>query len=381
MLKLSVYLTSKRLRQLHINPILFTMAILLTLVLLHLFFFRLGQYEDMYKMKGILGMVLLIPIVVPKHVDKKIERTRAFFGTIEPSNIQRFYTTKNYAFVLLSFVMLFWPYHTMYVPLSLFYLSVVVGFITFSLLSVRFLPATMGPVFFKGIQISLAWCLFLFTDEILNYNPMRYVTRIPTVLFIIFLFCCIFLSVRLLEKYRVTRESSKYLPIFVRKRHQPFNYNVLYFLRSGVLFNAIITFYITQLILLGGEDLSNRLFSIGFVIAVHSLYFLYTLWNLEKERVLSFYDQQHRQTVYNEKIKAFYIILILYMLCILPYLTITLGLRRAAVLFMLQLIPAVTIAGVLFYKNRKNDFRLEKKNYILFLLLFLVSIIVSISMM
>lgn len=87
MLKLSVYLTSKRLRQLHINPILFTMAILLTLVLLHLFFFRLGQYEDMYKMKGILGMVLLIPIVVPKHVDKKLN---AYWRSLGQSNHQTF---------------------------------------------------------------------------------------------------------------------------------------------------------------------------------------------------------------------------------------------------------------------------------------------------
>lgn len=94
-LRINYFLFRKRLKLTKIRHLFFISSLIFLLLFVQLIFYKLGKYEQMYKLKFIIFSVFSAGTVFPSKNFTDLLRLKTFFNKINNYSLERYFSFKN----------------------------------------------------------------------------------------------------------------------------------------------------------------------------------------------------------------------------------------------------------------------------------------------
>ncbi len=374
-LRINYFLFRKRLKLTKIRHLFFISSLIFLLLFVQLIFYKLGKYEQMYKLKFIIFSVFSAGTVFPSKNFTDLLRLKTFFNKIDVYSLERYFYCKNYILTVILFVYFFIPYRMeLFKTFLLYFFIILFIYLIFIILS-NLMPNNCLEIYLKIFRMIFAWGLFLYSDKILKFDFSYYANKLSIYIYVPLILSVIGLSLYFLKNIRsYETKNQKYLSLFV-KNNKLFDYNLLYILRNKSFYNFIVTFYISMFLIFDAENVKNISFSIGLILILNNLYNFYSVWNFDEKRLNIFFSKENINSIQQLKnisiVKAY----LIFVIVVFPIIFYRVGMVRAFLILIGNLL-GVFVSNIIVGRFLKvNNFILNKNlmfNY------FLINLAISI---
>ncbi|MCI5997433.1 MAG: hypothetical protein MRZ16_04360 [Parvimonas sp.] len=377
-LRINYFLFRKRLKLTKIRHLFFISSLIFLLLFVQLIFYKLGKYEQMYKLKFIIFSVFSAGTVFPSKNFTDLLRLKTFFNKINNYSLERYFYCKNYILTVILFVYFFIPYKVEFVKTFLLYFFIILFIYLIFIVLSNLMPNNCLEIYLKIFRMIFAWGLFLYADKILKFDFSYYANKLSIYIYVPLILSVIGLSLYFLKNIRsYETKNQKYLSLFV-KNNKLFDYNLLYILRNKSFYNFIVTFYISMFLIFDAENVKNISFSIGLILILNNLYNFYSVWNFDEKRLNIFFSKENINSIQRLKnisiVKAY----LIFVIAVFPIIFYRVGMVRAFLILIGNLL-GVFVSNIIVGRFLKvNNFILNKNlmfNY------FLINLIISILLL
>ncbi|MDD7764452.1 MAG: hypothetical protein PT934_01645 [Peptoniphilaceae bacterium] len=377
-LRINYFLFRKRLKLTKIRHLFFISSLIFLLLFVQLIFYKLGKYEQMYKLKFIIFSVFSAGTVFPSKNFTDLLRLKTFFNKINNYSLERYFYCKNYILTVILFVYFFIPYKVEFVKTFLLYFFIILFIYLIFIILSNLMPNNYLEIYLKIFRMIFAWGLFLYSDKILKFDFSYYANKLSIYIYVPLILSVIGLSLYFLKNIRsYETKNQKYLSLFV-KNNKLFDYNLLYILRNKSFYNFIVTFYISMFLIFDAENVKNISFSIGLILILNNLYNFYSVWNFDEKRLNIFFSKENINSIQRLKnisiVKAY----LIFVIAVFPIIFYRVGMVRAFLILIGNLL-GVFVSNIIVGRFLKvNNFILNKNlmfNY------FLINLIISILLL
>lgn len=374
-LRINYFLFRKRLKLTKIRYLFFISSLIFLLLFIQLIFYKLGKYEQMYKLKFIIFSVFSAGTVFPSKNFTDLLRLKTFFNKINNYSLERYFYCKNYILTVILFVYFFIPYRMEFVKTFLLYFLIILFIYLIFIVLSNLMPNNCLEIYLKIFRMIFAWGLFLYSDKILKFDFSYYANKLSIYIYVPLILSVIGLSLYFLRNIRsYETKNQKYLSLFV-KNNKLFDYNLLYILRNKSFYNFIVTFYISMFLIFNAENVKNISFSIGLILILNNLYNFYSIWNFDEKRLNTFFSKENINSIQRLKnisiVKAY----LIFVIAVFPIIFYRVGTVNAFLILIGNLL-GVFVSNIIVGRFLKvNNFILNKNlmfNY------FLINLAISI---